>query len=154
MLCWHLPREASCCLSFGNVVFLSDLNKFDIEMIAWIWPIQRYMFRQLKMWRSHVMKKCVNDLIFKISRHASGLIYSVLPNDLILLCPLNRCNFVTNMFPIPNRWFLYRFSHMETFKRTDIRQLLHQSTSTTSYIRTYIEGFRSTYENYANLARI
>ena len=41
---------------------LSDLHKFDIEMIAWIWPIQRYRFRQLKMWRSHVMKKCVNDL--------------------------------------------------------------------------------------------
>ena len=129
MPCWHLPRETSCSLSFANVVFLSHLNKFDIEMIAWIWPIQGYRFiGELKMWRSHVIwKKCVNDLTsqtssLKSDRHPFGLIYSVLPNDLILLCPFNRCNFVTDMFPIPCRWFLYRFSHMETFKRSDIRK--------------------------------
>ena len=135
-------------------------------MIAWIWPIQRYRFRQIKMWRSHVTwKKCVNDLTgqpssLKSDRHPFGLIYSVLPDDLILWCLLNQCNFVTDMFPIPCRWFLYRFSHMETFKRSDIRKhgfgvyiikiRRKDSQSCTKalpllHIRTYIEGFRSIY---------
>ena len=58
---------------------------------------------------------------------------------------------------------------METFKRSDIRKhgfgvyiikiRREDSQSCTKvlpllHIRTYIEGFRSIYENYANLARI
>ena len=57
---------------------------------------------------------------------------------------------------------------METFKRTDIRKdgfgvyiikIRREDQSCTKvlpllHIRTYIEGFRSIYENYANLVRI